>query len=107
MKTLNRIAMTAALGTTLAMLSAQAATIHQRRENQQGRIAQGVGSGQLTAGETSRLEHGEARINREIRNDRAANGGKLTTGEKAMVQHQQNVMSNRIWVDKHNAVKQH
>ena len=31
-------------------------TVAQRKENQQDRIAQGVKSGQLTAGETSKLE---------------------------------------------------
>src|ERR1700685_2206866 len=52
--------------------------IGQREENQQDRIAQGVKSGQLTAGETARLENNQARINNEVRSDRAANGGKLT-----------------------------
>src|SRR5208282_5778645 len=52
--------------------------IGQRREDQQNRIAQGVKSGQLTAGETSRLENREQGINREASADRQANGGKLT-----------------------------
>ena len=39
--------------------------INQRKVAQQDRIANGVKSGQLTAGETSRLEHQEAGINRE------------------------------------------
>src|SRR5689334_3253533 len=51
-------------------------TIAQRKENQQDRIANGVQSGQLTAGETSKLETKEAAINGETRADRAANGGK-------------------------------
>src|SRR6266436_9335504 len=38
-------------------------TIAQRKENQQDRIAQGVKSGQLTAGETANLETKEAAIN--------------------------------------------
>jgi hypothetical protein len=49
--------------------------VGQRQENQQDRIAQGVKSGQLTAGETAHLEKNQARINKEVRNDRAANGG--------------------------------
>jgi hypothetical protein len=52
-------------------------TIAQRKENQQDRIANGVQSGQLTAGETSKLETKEAAINGETRADRAANGGKV------------------------------
>jgi len=50
--------------------------IADRKENQQDRIAQGVKSGQLTAGETARLETKESRLNKEIRTDRAASGGK-------------------------------
>ena len=41
--------------------------IQERKENQQDRIAQGVKSGQLTAGETARLETKEAGLNREVR----------------------------------------
>jgi hypothetical protein len=37
------------------LATANAATINQRRENQQDRIAQGVRSGQLTAHETASL----------------------------------------------------
>jgi len=53
-------------------------TVAQRKENQQDRIASGVKSGQLTAGETKNLENKEAAINKETAADRAANGGKLT-----------------------------
>jgi hypothetical protein len=78
-------------------------TIAQRKENQQDRIANGVQSGQLTAGETSKLETKEAAINGETRADRAANGGKLTAAEKAKINGQQNHLSNQIYKDKHNA----
>ena len=84
-----------------------AGKIADRKENQQDRIAQGVKSGQLTAGETANLEHKEARINRETRADRAANGGKLTNAEKAKVNRQQNRVSNKIYHDKHNNRTQH
>ncbi|MGH9528647.1 MAG: hypothetical protein ACRD2S_01870 [Terriglobales bacterium] len=80
--------------------------VGKRAENQQDRIAQGVKSGQLTAGETANLEHKDARINHEIHRDRVANGGKLTSGEKARVNHQQNRVSRQIYRDKHNARKQ-
>jgi len=78
-------------------------SVAQRKENQQDRIANGVQSGQLTAGETSKLETKEAAINGETRADRAANGGKLTAGEKAKINGQQNHLSNQIYTDKHNA----
>ncbi|HXB73709.1 MAG TPA: hypothetical protein VNY05_36055 [Candidatus Acidoferrales bacterium] len=78
-----------------------------RRENQQDRVAQGVKSGQLTAGETARLENREAAINHEVRADRSLNGGKLTGQEKRIVNGQQNRMSKQIYQDKHNAATAH
>jgi len=77
--------------------------IQMRRENQQDRIAKGVASGQLTAGETSNLEHKETNLNHEIRNDRKANGGTLTSQERRQVNRQQNRLSRNIYRDKHNA----
>jgi hypothetical protein len=78
-------------------------TVNGRRENQQDRIANGLQSGQLTAGETKSLESREANLNREIRDDRQANGGKLTQQEHQQVNAQQNRVSNSIYADKHNA----
>jgi len=80
--------------------------VGKRAENQQDRIAQGIRSGQLTAGEASKLEHKEAGINREVRNDRAANGGKLTPEERAQVNRQQNRVSKQIYNQKHNGRRQ-
>jgi hypothetical protein len=87
---------------SLLPLAAQAGTIHQRKENQQRRIAQGVKSGQMTAHETAHVEHQEARLNRETRHMRAANGGKLTAADKAKVTRQQNHLSREIYRKKHN-----
>ena len=80
--------------------------VGKRAENQQDRIAKGIQSGQLTAGEAANLEHKEAGINREVRNDRAANGGKLTQQERAQVNLQQNRVSRQIYRDKHNGRRQ-
>ena len=77
--------------------------IQMRRENQQDRIGQGVASGQLTAGETANLEHKEAKLNHEVRNDRKANGGTLTAQERRQVNRQQNRLSRNIYRDKHNS----
>lgn len=82
-------------------------SIAQRKENQQDRIANGAKSGQLTAGETGKLESKEAAINHETKMDRAANGGKLTPAEKAQINHQQNAVSKQIYQDKHNANTAH
>jgi len=92
---------------TVSMAQDQPSEVAQRKENQQDRIAQGVKSGQLTAGETAKLENKEAAINGETRADRAANGGKLTPAEKARVNRQQNHLSNQIYNDKHNANTAH
>src|ERR1700740_1612604 len=77
-----------------------------RAENQQDRIANGVRSGQLTAGETKHLESREANINHEVKSDRAANGGKLTPEERAHVNQQQNNVSKSIYNDKNNGATQ-
>lgn len=82
------------------------ATVNARQENQQDRIANGVGSGQLTAGETKNLESREATLNNEIKDDRQADGGKLTTAERQQVNKQQNNISKSIYADKHNAARQ-
>jgi hypothetical protein len=77
-----------------------------RAENQQDRVANGVRSGQMTAGETKNVENREANINHEVKDDREANGGKLTPDEKAHVNQQQNNVSKSIYDDKHNAATQ-
>jgi hypothetical protein len=103
----NAIVKTLAAGALVALsLSAQEGKVAERKENQQARIAQGVKSGQLTAGETANLEKKEIAINRETRADRAANGGKLTSAEKRQVNRQQNRVSRKIYAGKHNAVTQ-
>jgi hypothetical protein len=77
--------------------------VGQRQRLQQERIAQGVKSGQLTAGETAHLEGRESAINKEVHNDRAANGGTLTAAERRQVNRQQNRASGAIYRKKHNA----
>ena len=78
-------------------------TINDRKVNQQDRIAQGVQSGQLTAGETSHLEHQESAINHEEKAMRAQDNGHLTKADKSLINKQQNHESHRIYRDKHNA----
>jgi len=89
-------------GLLMSGLSYADELIHQRKENQQDRIAQGVKSGSLTPKETANLEHKEANLNHEIRSERKANGGNLTNKEKAQVNRQQNRLSKNIYKDKHN-----
>ena len=82
-------------------------SVNDRRQDQQDRIANGVQSGQLTAGETKNLEGREANLNREIKDDRQANGGRLTAQERRQVNRQQNNLSRSIYKDNHNANTAH
>jgi hypothetical protein len=85
--------------------SASFGQIRQRQENQQDRIGEGVENGSLTPKETSQLAHQEARLNKQIRHDRATGGG-LSPQERRQINHQQNVMSRKIYRDKHNGKTQ-
>jgi hypothetical protein len=111
MSTIALAAILAAPALMVAQTPAPAATptpgkndynINQRKGDQQQRIAQGVHSGQLTAGETSHLEHQEAGINHEERGMRAQDNGHLTRQDRQTIHHQQNQESRRIYRDKHN-----
>jgi hypothetical protein len=92
----------AAAATLLAVSLPADQKIAARKENQQDRIAQGVKSGQLTAGETAHVEKQENAVNKEVRAERQFNGGKLTNSEKKQVNRQRNRMSHEIYRDKHN-----
>jgi hypothetical protein len=87
--------------------AAKEGSVNDRRQDQQQRIANGVQSGQLTAGETKRLETRETNVNREVHADRSANGGTLTPQERRQVNRQQNNVSRSIDADKHNANQAH
>lgn len=98
-----------ALTTALAILvpiAAGAQEVRNREANQQGRIAQGIGSGQITAGGTGNLESREAHINASRRADLAAHGGHLTNRETRRLNGRENALSKRIHADKHNDIAQ-
>lgn len=78
-------------------------TIQQRKVNQQNRIANGVRSGQLTPGETAKLERQQKSINHEERNMRKSDNGHLTTADRKALNHRQNRASRNIYRKKHNA----
>lgn len=80
-----------------------APTINQRKENQQDRIANGVASGELTAGETKNLENKESSLNKEERDMRKLDNGKLTAADRATLNQQQNQLSKQIYHEKHDA----
>ena len=83
--------------------AAAPATINQRKENQQDRIANGIQSGQLTAGETRNLEKKESAINSEERDMRKLDNGHLTAADRATLHQQQNAVSKDIYKQKHDA----
>ena len=97
---------TALAGILMLPSSAEAGRIKRRAENQQDRIAQGIGSGSLTAREAARLERREAHLNHEVRDMREDNGGKLTKRDRAIVNHQQNRLSRGIYRQKHDGQTQ-
>lgn len=76
--------------------------VNARETSQQNRIANGVRSGQLSPGETHRLEGGERRLKANEKRDMAKDGGHLTRRDQAQLNREANRMSNRIAADKHN-----
>ena len=94
------IAMAAAFA--CAIPAAHAGEVYNRLQNQQARIGQGIRSGQLTPGETQRLERREATINARRRADLAAHGGHLTPGDSRRLNAREDSVSGQIYVDKHN-----
>ncbi len=97
---MNRVIAGAVLGMLLSM-PAWAGEVDRREARQQARIAQGVKSGELSPGETARLERQEGRVNRQVSRERAENGGRLTPAERRQVNREQNRLSREIYREKH------
>lgn len=77
--------------------------INRRETNQQNRIANGVKNGQLTPGQTARLERGEQRLQNNEKRDMAKDNGHLTKQDQRQLNREANHMSKRIYKDKHSA----
>lgn len=88
-------ALTISIG-TLAI----AGPVHQRQQNQQARIHQGVRSGELTRRETVSLQRQSANVQQTIRRDRVDGGG-LTPRERVKIDNMQDNLSRRIYTQKH------
>ena len=80
--------------------------VRDRESHQQGRIAQGLRSGQITTHGATNLESRAAAINARRRADLAANGGRLTNGEYRRLNGRENALSHQIYNDKHNDIAQ-
>jgi hypothetical protein len=75
--------------------------VNQRQHHQQHRIQQGVQSGELTRGETRRLQGEQRHIRHEERAYKA--DGQLTRAERADLRRDQNHASRDIYRQKHDA----
>lgn len=76
------------------------ASRNQRRENrQQGRIAEGVSSGQLTRREARKLERGQNRVDQA--QDKAMADGDMSTKEKFKIEKMQDRQNRKIYREKH------
>lgn len=100
MKKTSACAALLAAGFASVAFAQTAASEVQRDVNQQQRIEQGLQSGALTTREASRLEKGEARVERMEAN--ANRDGNLSVAEKARIQRAQNAESREIAGLKHN-----
>lgn len=84
-------------GTALAQT--ETPVIDQRQANQEQRIDQGIGSGQLTAREANRLNKQQQQINRM--EDKAKSDGVVTGKERARLGRAQDRVSRNIAREKH------
>ena len=88
-----------------APMQRHAATINQRRDHQQQRIAQGIQTGRLNARQAARLERREASIGHQERHMRAANSGRLNRADRVRLNRRLNRTSRAIYRAKHRAVR--
>jgi hypothetical protein len=78
--------------------------VRERQKNQQRRIRQGVKSGELTKGETRRLEAEQGKIQADKL--AAKSDGTVTPAERKQLHREQNKASRDIYRKKHNNRKQ-
>lgn len=76
--------------------------VDNREANQQQRTAQGLRTGQETAGEAARTNANQSRVDQQVHNDRVNNGGALNKQQRQQVNKEQNRNSKQIYNQKHN-----
>jgi hypothetical protein len=96
----------AAFALAISPVAASAGEVHNRVNNQQARINQGVRDGQLTQGEYDRDENHLDRINAQRDRDLSKDGGHLTPGQSHQLNRELNNNSNRIYFTKHDRARQ-
>ncbi|MHB8303126.1 MAG: YXWGXW repeat-containing protein [Acidobacteriaceae bacterium] len=77
-------------------------SVYGRSYNQQGRIVQGLRSGQLRPGQAARALNRQQNIRQSVRADRRANGGRLTPQQRRNIDRRQNNASRQIYRMRHN-----
>ena len=88
------------LGSFPALAGPYSPRIDRRQVRQQGRIYQGVNSGQVTPREYRSLQREQARI--RLAEARMKADGRFTRGERARLNHRLNLSSRHIYRAKHN-----
>lgn len=89
--------------TFIVSLSAEARRDQRREGRQQGRIGQGIESGELTKHEARKLHRGQRRVDRA--QEKAMSDGLVTDQEKYKLEKMQDIQSKRIYKEKHDAQK--
>ena len=92
----------AILATTAAAIPAAAQSVDQREHRQEQRIRQGERSGQLTPGESRRLQHRERRLHRTEARMRWHNGGALRPQQRQHLRRMEGRDSAAMYRLKHN-----
>jgi hypothetical protein len=87
----------------VSMAQEKTPVINQRQRNQQARIREGVKSGELTRGETARLEAREGKIQADKL--QAKSDGKVTPAERRKLNREENRASRAIHRMKHHGKK--
>jgi hypothetical protein len=86
------------------MVAPADAQIANRQARQQGRIAEGKASGELTKEEAAKLNRKAAATRRQTRRDRVDGGG-LSAAERAKANRKLNSQSKEIYKEKHDGDK--
>lgn len=76
--------------------------IQGRIDNQENRVNQGIGQGQINGKQAARDEARDARVERQLQRDEAKHGGHITKGEQAQLNRELNHNSQAIHNQRHN-----
>lgn len=88
---------------TFARAHPRRAQVNRRARRQQGRIAEGIEHGRLSAGQAVHLASREAALKRQERRDVRTNGGYRTKGQQRHLKREENGLSRAIDRAKHPA----